>query len=367
MSIPAAPVTPQKSTTPLAQIIANKHEKVIYGYDEATGLKVIVAVHNTALGPALGGMRIWNYTSEEEALVDVLRLSQGMTYKSAVAGLDLGGGKAVLIGDASKLKTEAYLRRYGRFVEALNGTYITAPDVNATMHDMVHIAKETPYVVGLPSLHGGSGDASLATAYGTYMGLKAAAQNAYGSDSLQGKKIGVEGVGKVGSSLVSYLCKENAEVYITDIDPIKLAAIAQQYKVQPVQPAVFYDLAMDIYAPCALGATLNDQTIPRLQCQVIAGAANNQLADETRHSRMLLEKGIIYAPDFLINAGGVINVHTEFYGGYNQALAYQQVEHIYEVCLAILNQSAQAHKPPQEIAMRLAEQRIHAISNARPV
>ena len=352
------------TTTPLEHIVANKHEKVIYYYDKSTDLKAIVAIHNTVLGPALGGMRIWNYRQEEEALMDALRLARGMTYKAAVAGLDLGGGKAVIIGDVSKVKTEAFLRKYGRFIEELNGSYITAPDVNTTMHDMVHIAKETQYVVGLPLLQGGSGDPSLVTAYGVYMGLKAAAQKAYGSDSLQGKKIGVEGMGKVGTILVSHLCEENAEVYVTDIDPTKLAAVAKQYKVHPIQPEVFYDLAMDIYAPCALGATLNDKTIPRLKCQVIVGAANNQLADEERHGRMLLERGIVYAPDFLVNAGGVINVHTEFYGNYNQELAYQQVEQIYEVCLAILNQSAQEQKPSQEVAMRLAEQRINALSNA---
>ena len=366
MDITASSVITSKPTTPLEQIIANKHEKVIYCYDEPTGLKAIVAIHNTVLGPALGGVRIWNYAQEEDALVDVLRLSRGMTYKAAIAGLDLGGGKAVLIGDASKIKTEAHLRKYGKFIEELNGSYITAPDVNTTMHDMVHIAKETQYVVGLPSLQEGRGDPSPLTAYGTYMGLKAAAQKAYGSDSLQGKKIGVEGVGKVGSSLVSHLCKENAAVYVTDIDPTRLAAVAKQYSVQPIQPDVFYGLEMDIYAPCALGATINDQTIQRLKCQIIAGAANNQLADETQHGRMLLEKGIIYAPDFLISAGGVINVHTEFYGSYNLELAYQQVEQIYEICLDILNKSAQEHTPSQEVAMCLAEQRINALRNAQP-
>lgn len=364
MNVVISSVTTSKPATPLEQIIANKHEKVIYYYDEPTSLKAIVAIHNTVLGPALGGMRIWNYAQEEDALVDVLRLSRGMTYKAAIAGLDLGGGKAVLIGDASKIKTEACLRKYGKFIEELNGSYITAPDVNTTMHDMVHIAKETQHVVGLPSLQGGSGDPSLVTAYSTYMGLKAAAQQAYGSDSLQGKKIGVEGVGKVGSGLISFLYKENAAVYVTDINPISLAAVARQYSVQPIQPDIFYDLDMDIYAPCALGATINDQTIPRLKCQIIAGAANNQLADETRHGRMLLEKGIIYAPDFLINAGGVINVHTEFYGGYNRELAYEHVEQIYEICLDVLSKSAQEHTPSQEVAIRLAEQRIHAIRNA---
>ena len=351
---------------PLAAMMANQHEKVVYYYDELTGLKAIVAIHNTVLGPALGGTRIWQYEQEEHALVDVLRLSKGMTYKSAIAGLDLGGGKAVIIGDASTIKTEAYLRRYGQFIEELNGSYITGPDVNVTMHDLVHVAKETQYVIGLPAVQGGSGDPSLLTAYSTYMGLKAAAKKAYGKDTLQDKKIGVQGVGKVGKLLVDYLCQEGAQVYITDIMPASLAAVAKQHDVQVIDSLdSFYDLDMDIYAPCALGATINDQTLARLKCQVIAGAANNQLADETRHGQMLLEKGIVYAPDFVINAGGVINVHTEFYGGYNKELAFQQVERIYEVCLEILTQSAQANIPSQAMAVRLAEQRIAAIKNAR--
>lgn len=356
----------EDATQPLEAIMAHNHERVVYFYDEPTGLKAIVAIHNTVLGPALGGARIWSYRREEDALVDVLRLSKGMTYKSALAGLDLGGGKAVLVGDVNQLKNEAYLRRYGKFIESLQGSYITAPDVNTNMYDMVHIAKETEYVVGLPSLHQGSGDPSILTAYGTYMGIKAVAQKIYGSDSLAGKKIGIQGIGKVGTSLVDYLSKEGAYMYVTDILTDRLNDIAKQYKVQVVQdPDTFYDLDMDIYVPCALGATINDQTISKLKCKGIAGAANNQLADEHKHGRMLLEKGIVYAPDFLVNAGGVINVHTEFYGGYNSALAHQQVESIYTTCLNVLRQSEQAHKPSQEIAIRLAEQRISAIKHVR--
>lgn len=351
---------------PLEALMHNNHERVIYHYDENTGLKVIVAIHNTTLGPALGGARMWNYTNEEDALMDVLRLSRGMTYKSAVAGLDLGGGKAVLIGDTNQLKSEAYLRKYGQFIESLQGIYTTAPDVNTTMDDMVDIAKETRHVVGLPAAHQGSGDPSASTAYGTYMALKAIAQHLYGNDSLSGKKIGIQGLGKVGTQLVEYLAKEGSQLYVTDIIPDRMAAIAQAHQVEVIENnELFYELAMDIYAPCALGATINDQTIPRLKCNAIAGAANNQLADEHKHGRMLLEKGIVYAPDFLVNAGGVINVHTEYYGGYNKTLAYQQVERIYTTCLEILKISAQTKKPSQEVAMQSAEQRIQAIKNAR--
>jgi leucine dehydrogenase len=366
MDIIESTLPSQVVTKPLEALMSNNHERIIYHYDEYTGLKVIVAVHNTVLGPSLGGARLWNYANEEDALIDVLRLSRGMTYKSAVAGLDLGGGKAVLIGDPNQLKNEAYLRKYGQFIESLQGIYTTAPDVNTSIDDMVHIAKETKYVVGLPATHKGSGDPSILTAYGTYMGIKAAAKQVYGNDSLVNKKIGVQGLGKVGAQLVEYLSKEGAQVYVTDIISDRIAAIARTYKVQVSQnPESFYELEMDIYAPCALGATINTQTISRLKCKAIAGAANNQLANEHQHGRMLLEKGIVYAPDFLVNAGGVINVHTEYYGGYNQALAYQQVENIYTTCLKILQISAQTNQPSHEVAMQLAEQRIQAIKNAR--
>jgi leucine dehydrogenase len=366
MKITEASLPKQESTRPLEAIMAHNHERLVYHYDEATGLKAIVAIHNTVLGPALGGARIWDYAREEEALEDVLRLSKGMSYKSALAGLDLGGGKAVLIGNVNNLKNEAYLRMYGKFIESLQGTYITAPDVNTNMYDMVHIAKETKYVVGLPSSYKGSGDPSILTAYGTYICLKAVAKKVYGSDSLAGKKIGVQGAGKVGTILISHLAKEGAYIYVTDILESRLTEIAKQYNVEIVQNTEnFYELDMDIYAPCALGATINDTTIHKLKCSAIAGAANNQLADEYKHGRMLLEKGVVYAPDFLVNAGGVINVHTEFYGGYNSEIAHLHVENIYTTCLKILEQSAQENIPSQEVAIRLAEQRIRQIKNLR--
>lgn len=366
MKITESALSSQSAIMPLESLIANKHERITYYYDELTGVKAIVAIHNTVLGPALGGARMWDYAQESDALTDVLRLSKGMTYKSALAGLDLGGGKAVIIGNPNSLKSESFLRRYGQFIESLQGSYITAPDVNTTMDDMVHIAKETEYVVGLPSLHNGSGDPSILTAYGTYMGIKAVVRKIYGNDSLAGKKIGIQGVGKVGAVLVDHLAKEKADIYITDIVQSRLTEISNEYKVKVIQdPEKFYDLDMDIYAPCALGATINDQTIHKLKCKGIAGAANNQLADEHKHGRMLLEREIIYAPDFLVNAGGVINVHTEFYGGYNSELAQQHVENIYATCLKILDQSSQENLPSQEVAIRLAEQRIRNMKNLR--
>lgn len=341
------------------------HEQVVYCHDEPTGLKAIIGIHNTVLGPALGGTRMWNYASEQEALTDVLRLSRGMTFKAAISGLNLGGGKAVIIGDPKKLKSEAFLRRFGRFVDSLGGRYVTAEDVNMKTRDMEYIAMETGYVTGLPEVQGGGGDPSPVTAYGTYLGMKAAVKKAYGTDSLVGMKVAVQGVGQVGSYLVEYLKKENAEVYITDISEEKCADIAKKYGTKVVGQDEIYDLNTDIYAPCALGATLNDKTISRLKCRVVAGSANNQLKDEVVHGKMLMEKGILYAPDFLINAGGLINVYAEFLGGYQREMAYQQAEKIYDTCLDILKESETSGIPSQESAMQLATKRITAIGKVK--
>ena len=340
------------------KVAQDEHEQLVYCYDPATGLKAIIAIHSTVLGPALGGGRIWDYAHEDEALTDVLRLAKGMTYKAALANVKLGGGKAVIIGNVNQIKTEALLKKYGQFVDSLHGRYITAPDVNTNMHDMVTIAQETKHVCSLPSALGGSDDPSPVTAYGTYLGIKAAVKKVYGTDRLQGKKIGVEGVGKVGAYLISRLCKEEAQVYVTDVVQEKLAAIAQAHSVHIVQPEAFYDLPLDVYAPCALGATLNDATIARLQCKIIAGAANNQLEDEQRHGQLLFEQGIIYAPDFLVNAGGVINVYTGMYHIYNPELAYQHTEHIYDTCLAVLKRSEEEQIPTSVVAKQLAEANI---------
>jgi len=357
----------ESSTHPFENMLNMGHEQVVYYQDPSIGLKAIVAIHNTTLGPALGGLRIWNYEKEETALVDALRLSRGMTYKSAMAGLDLGGGKAVLIGDVNQLKNEAYLRKYGQFIESLNGKYITAPDVNSTMNDMVYIAKETQYVVGLPALYGGSDDPSLATAYGVYIGIKAAAKHLYGDDSLTGKKIGVQGLGKVGTQLIHHLIKEKACVYANDILPDRLLAIKKLYNTVEIvaDSPNFYTLPMDIYSPCALGATINEATIPAFQCRAIVGAANNQLADEERDSALLFKKDILYAPDFIVNAGGVINVHSEFHGHYKKALADQGIEKIYGTCLEIFNHAVSNNISTQQAAMQLANKRLTSIQQAR--
>ncbi|WP_143962388.1 Glu/Leu/Phe/Val family dehydrogenase [Litoribacter populi] len=346
------------------QITALGHEQLVICYDEPTGLKAIIGIHNTVLGPALGGTRMWNYASEEEAITDVLRLSRGMTFKAAISGLNLGGGKAVIIGDP-KLKSEAFLRRFGRFVQSLGGKYITAEDVNMGTQDMEYIAMETKHVTGLPDVKGGGGDPSPVTAYGTYLGMKAAAKKAYGTDSLQGKKVAVQGIGQVGKYLVNHLIKEGAEVFITDIFEDKLQVVAKDTGATVVDPKFIYDIDMDIYAPCALGATVNDETIDRLKCQVIAGAANNQLKDEEKHGKLLLEKGIIYAPDFLINAGGLINVYAEYLGGYNRDLAYQQADKIYDTCISILDKSEKENIPAQQAAIEMAWNRIQAMGKVK--
>ncbi|HEY0656558.1 MAG TPA: Glu/Leu/Phe/Val dehydrogenase dimerization domain-containing protein [Chryseosolibacter sp.] len=341
------------------------HEQVVFCHDEATGLKAIIAIHNTVLGPALGGTRMWNYATEQEAITDVLRLSRGMTFKAAISGLNLGGGKAVIIGDAKTMKTEAFLRRFGKFVNSLNGKYITAEDVNMKTVDMEYINMETKHVTGLPESMGGGGDPSPVTAYGVYMGMKATAKKVYGSDSLTGKRIAVQGVGQVGMHLVEYLVKEKAEVYITDLFEDKVKAIANQYGVKAVGQDEIYDVDSDIYAPCALGATINDETISRLKCSIIAGAANNQLKDEVRHGYMLLDKSITYAPDFLINAGGLINVYNEYLGNYNRNRVFEHAEKIYATCLNILNLAEREKITSQEAAIKLCEERIAAIGRVR--
>ena len=341
------------------------HEQVVFCQDEATGLKAIIGVHNTVLGPALGGTRMWNYASDEEALTDVLRLSRGMTYKAAISGLNLGGGKAVLIGDPTKLKNEAYMRRFGRFVDSLGGRYITAEDVNMNTRDMEYVHMETDHVTGIPESMGGSGDPSPVTAYGVYMGMKATAKHVYGSEDLSGKTVAVQGVGHVGMYLVDHLVKEGAKVFISDIDESKLTSVSQKTGAQVVGMDEIYDLDMDIYAPCALGATLNDDTIPRLKASIITGGANNQLKEETKHGYMLIDRGIAYAPDFLVNAGGLINVGAEYYGPYNREKAHLDAEKIYDTTLNILKMAADESITSQEAAIKIAEARIAAMGKLK--
>lgn len=338
----------------LGQMVTYDHEQVVFCQDKATGLKAIIAIHDTTLGPALGGTRMWKYNNEMEALNDVLRLSRGMTYKAAITGLNLGGGKAVIIGDSYTDKSEALFRRFGQFVNSLSGKYITAEDVGINPQDMVNVSKETKFVSGLPGM---SGDPSPVTAYGVYMGIKASAKEMWGNDSLTGKVIAVQGVGHVGEYLVKYLTDENAKVFINDINETRLKEVANKYGAEVVLGDAIYDLTMDIYAPCALGATINDSTLNRLTCSIIAGGANNQLANEKIHGIEVMKRGIIYAPDFLINAGGLINVNSEIVG-YSTEKAMEMTKGIYDTTLKILKKSKEENIPTYQAANKLAEERI---------
>lgn len=350
----------------IGQMALNNHEQILFCNDNATGLKAIIAIHNTVLGPSLGGTRMWNYKNEMEALTDVLRLSRGMTYKSSVAGLNLGGGKAVIIGDPRQIKNEALLRRFGKFVDSLGGKYITAEDVAMTSRDMEIIKMETDYVSGLPENMGGSGDPSPVTAYGVYVSMKASAKEVWGNDSLNGKKVLVQGIGHVGEVLVSHLTKEGAKVYIHDINEERLKAVSEKYKAEVVDAAKMFDLDIDVYAPCALGATVNDETLAKLKCKIICGAANNQLADEHFHGEAVGRQGILYAPDFVVNAGGIINVYYEL-EGYNRERAMLHAEKIYDTTFNLFQLAKKEGIPTYMAANRLGEQRIEAIARINAV
>lgn len=353
-----------KKTSFFTGLETMEHEQVMLCQDKATGLKAIIAIHNTVLGPALGGTRFWNYDNDEAALFDVLRLSRGMTMKAAAAGLNLGGGKAVIIGDPKKLKNEALMRRFGMFVENLSGKYITAEDVGVNERDMEHVHLSTKHVTGLPLNMGGSGDPSPVTAYGVYLGMKAAAKKVYGSDSLNKKKVIVQGVGQVGMFLVELLKKEDAEVFIYDISQERVNMVASKFGGTPITEAEILTMDADIYAPCALGAGLNPTTIPQLKFKIIAGGANNQLLDEKRDGKAIKDKGILYGPDFLINAGGLINVAAEL-EGYNRERSYAKAETIYDNALFVYNEAEAKNITTHESAVNLAMSRVNAVANLK--
>ncbi len=344
-----------------AELSERSHEQIVFCSQPESGLKAIIAIHNTTLGPALGGVRMWPYESEEAAVRDVLRLSRGMTYKAAISGLNLGGGKAVIIGDPHKDKTEAMFRAFGRFVDSLGGRYITAEDVGIDVQDMEWVFSETKYVTGIPKSLGGSGDPSPVTAYGVYMGIKACAKKVYGSDSLTGKRVAIQGAGHVASHLAAYIGKENANVYISDIYNDKAEEVASKTGAEVVAPDEIYSLDAEIFSPCALGAIINDDTIPHFKFDIIAGGANNVLDNEEKHGKMLFDAGIIYAPDYVINAGGLINVASEL-EGYNQDRAMQKASRIYDTILDILDYSTDNEVPATAASNILAEQRIQKIS-----
>lgn len=339
-------------------------EQIVYGYDKYSGLKSIIAIHNTALGPAFGGTRMMPYATEDEALEDSMRLARGMTYKNAAAGLDFGGGKAVIIGDPKTDKTEDLLRAFGRLVNGLAGRYITAIDVATDENDMVFVHRETDYCVALPESYGGSGNVSAATAYGLYHGMKAAVEEIFGEPTLRGRSVAIQGVGHVGSVLTKYLVDDGASVSVADVDEESLKKIIQELKVNVVAPEKIYDLDVDIFSPCALGGILNDDTIPRLKCKLIAGSANNQLLDEERHCKMVEERGIAYAVDYIINAGGVINCSTELMG-YNRDRAYVQMARIAENVKKVFKLAKEKQITTVAAANLIAEHRIQMAINRK--
>ena len=339
------------------------HEQVVFCHDQATGLKAIIAIHDTTLGPALGGTRMWDYVSDEEALTDVLRLSRGMTYKAAAAGLALGGGKAVIIGDAKKIKSEGLFRAFGRFVGTLGGRYITAEDVNINTADMGLVSLETRYVTGL---EGRSGDPSPVTAYGVFSGIRAAVKHKLNKDSVAGLKVAVQGCGAVGRYLCGYLHEAGAKLVVADIDDVKVHAMVDLYGAKVESVKAIHAAAVDVFAPCALGAGLNDDTIPTIKATIVAGGANNQLKVEDRHGNMVREKGILYAPDYVINAGGLINVFQEL-KGYDADAAKRKATGIYDSLLAIFSEADKERIPTQKASDRLVERRLKSARAAVPL
>lgn len=336
----------------------NGHEQLVFCQDEPSGLRAIIGIHSTALGPALGGLRMWPYKCEEDAIVDVLRLSRGMTYKNAAMGLNFGGGKSVIIGDPRKDKSEQLFRAFGRFVDSLGGRYYTAEDVGTGVEEIAIVHQQTRYVLGLREK---SGDPSPLTAYGVYRGMKACLRAAFGDESLKGRRVAIQGMGHVGVYLARHLFEEGAQLFVADIFPERVEAGVKEFGARAVPPEAIYDVDCDVFAPCALGAVINDETLPRLKCRIVAGAANNQLS-EPRHGDALFERGVIYAPDYVINGGGVMNVAEEFTGGgYSQERSYARVATIYDKVARVLQMSRDESIPTYRAADRMAEERIARI------
>ncbi|NLV77482.1 MAG: Glu/Leu/Phe/Val dehydrogenase [Tissierellia bacterium] len=339
-------------------------EQIVFCHDKTSGLRAIIAIHDTTLGPALGGCRIWNYNSEEEALIDAMRLAKGMTYKNAAAGLNIGGGKSVIIADPKKDKTEALLRAFGRYVESLNGRYITAADVGSGPEDLDIIYQETDYVVGISESHGSSGDPSPVTAFGVYRAMMRTAKEAFGDDSLEGKTVSVQGCGSVAYTLCKHLHEAGAKLIVTDIDKEAMERVVKDFGAETVEPDKIYEVEADIFAPCALGAILNDETIPKLKVKAICGSANNQLEDIEKHGKMLKDRGIVYAPDFIANAGGVINVADEL-EGYNRERALAKASTIYDQIGLVFDIAKEENITTAKAADRMAEERIAAMKEIR--
>lgn len=339
-------------------------EQVVYGYDKYSGLKSIIIIHNTALGPAFGGTRMMPYATEEEALQDGMRLAEAMTYKNAAAGLDFGGGKAVIIGNPKTDKTEDLLRAFGRLVNGLAGRFIAGVDVGTDEDDMVIVHRESSYVTALPESYGGGGSTSAATAYGLYYGMKSAAEEVFGDPSLKNKSVAIQGAGHIGSVLARYLVNEGAKVIATALSTSSRERITRELGVEVVDPEKIYDLDVDIFSPCALGGVLNDDTIPRLRCKLVAGSANNQLLDEEKHCKMIEEKGIAYAVDYILSAGGGINNSNQFIG-YNHDRAYAQVKKVEETVKKAFRLAKEKQITTVAAAKLIAEHRIQMATNRK--
>lgn len=329
------------------------HEKVLFGQDPAIGYRGIIAIHNTALGPALGGTRLWRYSDDDEALVDALRLSRGMTYKNALAGLPLGGGKSIIFAPEKIADREKLFRAHGRFVETLGGSYITAEDVATTMRDMGFVSLETKHVVGL---EGRSGDPSPVTAHGVFRAILASAKYRWGSEDVTGKRVAIQGCGRVGYHLAKALHQAGAKLVVTDIDAERVKILVQEFNTERVAPEEIYGVRADIFAPCALGGVINDQTLPQLKVEIVAGAANNQLLED-RHGEALFERGILYAPDYVANAGGVINVCIGALGWERERVA-AKVDGIYDTLLNIFKLAETEGIPTSRAADQLVERRL---------
>jgi leucine dehydrogenase len=350
----------EEATALFALLEEHEHEQVSLVYEPSSGYRGIIAIHDTTLGPALGGTRFWNYKTDREALIDCLRLARGMTYKAAVAGLNLGGGKSVIIGDNKIRNREPVFRAHGRHVKALGGRYITAEDVGTSVGDMEFIKAETDHVTGLI---GKSGDPSPVTAFGVYRGMKACAKHRYGDAELRGKVVAIQGCGNVGYYLAELLYKEGAELVVTDIDAAKIERVVKEFEAKAVAPDEIYAVKANVFAPCALGGIINDQTLPQLKVDIVAGGANNQLAEE-RHGDMLEQKEIMYAPDYVLNAGGLVNVNAELQG-WTMERARNKAGEIYYTILTVFDIAKEEGMPSYRAADRLAERRIAAIAKVR--
>jgi leucine dehydrogenase len=351
---------PEPATDLFALLAEHEHEQVSLFYEPSCGYRGVIAIHNTTLGPALGGTRFWSYHSDRDAVIDALRLARGMTYKAAVAGLNLGGGKAVIIGDNKTTRREALFRAHGRHVESLKGRYITAEDVGTSTQDMEYIHAETTHVVGLI---GKSGDPSPVTAFGVYRGMKACAKHRWGSEALSGRTVALQGCGHVGYYLAQLLHKDGARLVVTDIDPGKVQRVVGEFRAQAVKPDEIYGVEADVFAPCALGGVINDETLTKLRVEIVAGGANNQLAEE-RHGEMLEDRGVTYAPDYVINGGGLINVNAEL-NAWSADRARSKAGEIYDTILHVFEIAAEEGIPSYRAADRLAERRIAAVAQVR--